>query len=205
MVAVNPRAPRIPRKASTFIGRSLSSLQGLSDVMVHLQGWRFRRVTTHQWQWFGPFDEVANDPYIQTPDASSTQRIITTIGPLAEYLHVTFVYQGKFSTGGVRVDLELKNTAGVLKAGPVTWTTQGGAGTLDENVFPIHADSELAYLPQTTAHTGTDPRVAGDAYPGLLDVPVAMRGQRAILEFTCTNVRLLSATVWEFPTLDLDP
>lgn len=199
-VVVDSRIPPIPNENAYHVAGSLASLQPTASGLVHLMGWRFRRLVTAFWT----CDDSAGTGYQDSTWLINTTRYLRwTCSPLAEYAHVTFTYQARADvTGGASVAVYLYDTAGALQDGPVTFDEDDGTlptRTLSTRVF-IGAVDEYPHL---TVHTGTRTRLIADDRIGLINVPSAVRGADVELRLVCTSVRVRSVTVWEWPTLEI--
>lgn len=193
MPFVDFRLPSIPAPSQTYIGRSVSSLQPLASDALHAMGWRFRRVTSTVWTWVDSFG------YAHIPPASDTRRVRIRVSPIAQYLHVTFVYQAHGGVSSRRVQVSLYTIAGALQDGPITFESMDGT-LVNQTVAKFVGFDEYPHL---TQHTGTDLRPNADDRLGLLIVPSAARGVECEVRFACTSVRLRSATIWEWPLVQI--
>lgn len=202
MPLVDYRIPTVPGAETVRVSRSLASLQPIATATLHLIGWRFRRLTTHQitWSTTGYLDSWSGG-------AAETHHIRLRPSPNAVHLFVSFVYQAPDEvSGGSSVALNLYTAAGVLVDGPVTFDSD--AGTL-----PTQSVSSLQGFgggnieaPFLTAHTGVaeDPPIVDR--PRLLYVTSAgagtvdARNTDCDLRVTQTGARIRSVTAWELPT-----
>ena len=198
-VIVDFREPPIPTAESYHIGRSVASLQPTASALVHCMGWRFRPCHSMIWTYPDTGTAYNTTPGALTPTVYMRFRLTSN----ARYLFVAFVYQAGFGhSGGSQVALSLYSTAAALQDGPVTFdSTEGTLATAMD--ARIGMGGGTIEYPHVETNTGLNLRPAGEDRVGLLNVPSAVRAAKVELRFVCNDVRIRSATVWEFPTAEL--
>lgn len=198
-----------------YSGRPANAADGvrLLNTLLHLAGWRHRRLTTYTVEVDhsaveGPTVGIAPHPNGPPgPVAAATEHhFVHRVLPTATHLWVALDYQAADEgTGVAQIDLQVFDMSAVLVDRGVRWRRDDG--TLPAEKLSTGAGVFTAYYhPIQTIHTGarlpTNAEVTGAAPSGprLLDVTVpAATGALVDVLVTTTNARLVSATIWDWP------
>ncbi|MDP3908843.1 MAG: hypothetical protein Q8Q14_00490 [Gemmatimonadales bacterium] len=194
MALIDFRVPAAPNEEVTHTGAKLRSLGTLASCYAHLIGWRYRAIATCMWT--RP-PGVASFFDVQ-PFATETVRMRFRLRDACERLFVVFDYQAHPMTSGANtVDVILEDPTGAPVHDTVTFTTDDSSLETDR-VKMFIAGFRFDEFPFLTAYT--PPIIQAPApRPRLLETGSAAAGTEVVLRFDCANVRVWSATAWEWP------
>lgn len=206
--------PTLPELQRLYSGRPVygADLAAFATVEGHLAGLRLRRVASAIFECRA---DTMSGSVLAIPDLPPgpvagpvTHRLYCRVSPSATLLWVSVDYQAsdEYSVEPV-LDIELHSLAGVVYDAGVRFRFNDGTLPAAEVANPsILAGS---HYPIQTVHCGgrepsTADLAAAPSQPRLLSLAsVPAGGGRAQLVFTATGVRLLSATAWEWPGVEV--
>lgn len=187
----------------------------LIDQANHLAGWRYRLMASQTWD--TRIDNLQGDVDQQIPDGpptpytgGNTYVYEMIIHPTDHATHLWVGYDYQASNAGtvhneeMTVSLVEFSSMNVIDYG---YTLSDLLGTLVTASEKSSVHPHDRWYPIISDNSGTDrpslpATVTPDLTPRQLVVPSGKGNQALILRFTCKDVRLLNAFVWEQPSAD---